>query len=376
MPSGQLTSYSATLPHKRTVTDRIIMADPYSVVTLNALGMDASAKFKFVNAPGKIYEWLEDTYAARNDVVNTGLASDSTTTTFSATDGSKFVIGDVVLVDSEYMWVSAISTNTVTVTRNYGGTQATHANSSVAYIVGNNRLEGAAADVATWTQPTTGYNYSWIEQRTIEISRTDSRLNQYGITDVVNREIDKKMDELMMLLCLQAYHGQRKAGTGTTPRAAGGLDTFITTNPNALSNTPALIQKHIEDEVQDCWNFGGNPRLILCGAWAKRKIADFYRGYVRTERSETMGGISIDKIVTPLGIELDVVVDRHCPTNKLYLLDPDYVGYMPIDEFFYEELGKTKDTADGGFGQVVGEYGIVVAYEKAHSIISGFSTSQ
>lgn len=373
MASGQITTYTATLPHKRTVTDRIIMADPMSIAGLNALGLDNSSKFNFVNAPGKIYEWLEDTYSARSDVVNSGLAADSTTTTFSATDGSKFVIGDVVLVDSEYVWVSAISSNTVTITRNYGGTQATHANSSVAYIVANNRLEGAAADTAIYTVPTTGYNYSTILQRTIEVSRTDGRINQYGISDVVEREIDKKMEELPMLLNLSLYHGQRKAGTATTPRAAGGLKTFITTNPNALSSTPALTQKHIEDELQDCWTQGGTPNLLICGGWAKRKIADFYSGSVRTERSETMGGVTIDKIMTPLGVEVDVLVDRHCPTDHIFILDTKYVGFITLDDFFYEDLGKTKDTA--AYGQVVGEYGLVVAFEKAHSYISGFSTS-
>jgi len=373
MPSGQLTTYSATLPQKRTVTDRIIMADPMSIAGLSALGLSNESKFSFVNTPGKIYEWLEDTFSARSDVVVSGLDSSSTTTTMSATDGSKFVIGDAVLIDSEYVWVSAISGNTVTITRNYGGTQATHADSSVAYIVASNRLEGAASDVAIWTQPTTGYNYSTIFQRTIEVSRTDGRLPQYGISDVVEREIDKKMKELPMLLNLSLYHGQRKAGSTTTPRAAGGLKTFITTNKNALSSTPALTQKHIEDELQDCWTQGGTPNLLICGGWAKRKIADFYSGSVRTERSETMGGVTIDKIMTPLGVEVNVLVDRHCPTNELYILDTNYVGFITLDDFFYEDLGKTKDTA--AFGQVVGEYGLVVAFEKAHSYVSGFSTS-
>lgn len=355
------------------MSDRIIMADPMSIAGINALGLDNESKFQFVNAPGVIYEWLEDTYSPRSDVVNSGLASDSTTTTFSATDGTKFVIGDVILVDAEYMWVSGISGNIVTVTRNYGGTQATHANSSTANIVASNRVQGASADTFTWTQPTTGFNYTSIFQRTLEISRSDARIKQYGIPNAVDREIDKKMDELSMLLNLALYHGQRKAGSTTTPRAFGGLKTFITTNKNTLSGTPPLTQKHIEDELQDCWTQGGNPNLLICGAWAKRKIADFYSGYVRTERSEKMGGVTIDKIMMPLGVEVDVLVDRHCPTDELYILDTRFVGFITFQEWFEESLGKTKDTEY--YGQVVGEYGLVVAFEKAHSYIEDFSTS-
>ena len=371
--AGQLHSYSATQPQKRTVSDRIILADVMENATLNALGLNNESKFSFVNTPGKIYEWLEDTYAPVTDTGVSGLTASSTTTTFVGTAGTVYNLGDVIKIDDEYMWVSGISGTTITVTRNYGGTQATHSDTSTITIVGSNRLEGASANDSPWTEPTTGYNYSTILQRTIEISRTDARINQYGIPGVVDREIDKKIDELLMKLNKQFFHGQRKAGSSTAPRSSGGFQTFVTTNKNALSSTPALTQKHIEDEMQDCWDAGGRPKLLICGGWAKRKIADFYSASVRTERAEQLGGVTIERIMMPLGVELSVLVDRHCQTNTLYIVDTDHVGFITLDDFFYEDLGKTKDTA--AYGQVVGEYGLVAAFEKAHSYISGFSTS-
>lgn len=376
MPTGQLISYSATLPLKRVVTDRIIMKDPMEIVAINALGLDNESKFNFVNGPaaGGTYEWLEDTYADRTDAINTAnLTSDSTSTSVIVDTGALFQVGDIIQIGNEYMYVSSISSNTLTVTRNYGGTQSTHSDNAVVTIVSRARIEGTNSSDSAWTQPTSATNYSQIFHKELDVSRSNALLQRYGIANVVEREIDKAMDELMMLLNLTAYHGQRKVGSSSTPRGMGGLDTFISTNNNALSSTPALTRKHIEDEIQDCWNAGGNPRLILCGAWAKRKIASFFEGYVQTVRAESMGGIEIDRILSPLGITVSVAVDRHCPTNKLYLLDPDYVGYLTIDPFFEEQLGKVGDTAY--FGQVVGEYGFVAAFETAHSIISGFSTS-
>ena len=44
--SGLITSYDNTLPLKRSVTDRIIMADPYDITAITALGLDNSAKFR------------------------------------------------------------------------------------------------------------------------------------------------------------------------------------------------------------------------------------------------------------------------------------------------------------------------------------------
>ncbi len=371
--TGQLISYSHTADVKRTVTDRILMADPYDIVLITALGLDNEDKFNFVNTPGKMYEWLEDTYLPRQDTVDSGLASSSTTTTFSASHGEYFQPGDQILIDSEYMWVSAVSGDVVTVVRNKGGTQATHADNSTVYIVGRARLEGDAADDSGWTEPSTGYNYSQIFQKTIEISRTAGLLQRYGIDNLVEYEIDKAMDELMMLLCLAGYHGVRAAGSATVNRSFGGLEAMISSNGTDCSGA-ALTRKNIEDAVQDCWAQGGNPGVLFTGAWAKRKIASFFEGYVRTERSERVGGIEIDRIETPLGIDLAVIEDRLLvPANRAYLVDTSLAGFITIDPFFEEELGKSKDTAY--YGQVVGEYGFVLAVEDRHAKITGFSTS-
>lgn len=373
MAQGQQNTYVGTVPQRRVVSDRIFMADPMETAMLSALGMSADSKFKFVNAPGTKYEWLCDTYSPTSDVLTTAGAADSTTTTLVATDGSKFHVGDVILVDAEKIWVSAISTNTLTVVRNFGGTQAVHADSSVAYIVSNARLEGANSSDSHYTQPTSMYNYSQTLHEMIEVSRTDDRIKRYGIPNLVQYEIDKKMDQLKMKLTKLPYYGERNVGSATAARSAGGLDTFIASaNKTNLSST-ALTLDSIEDMVQTVWDAGGNPSLLVCGGFNKRKIVSFFEGAVRTERSEKLGGVTIDKIQTAMGPQLDVLVDRHCPTSKVYILTPDLVSYVTIDEFFYEELGKNGDTA--ARGQIVGEYGFALANDTHHGLIYGTTTS-
>lgn len=373
MPTGQEITYSATQPQKRVVTDRITMIDPMDIVAVSALGLNNESRFRFVNTPGVSYEWLEDSFSPRADAVNTSaLTSDSTLTQITVDNGAYFQAGDVILIDDEYMWVSAVSSNVLDVTRDYGGTQATHSDDAVVTIVGRNRLEGADAGDSHFTEPTTGFNYSAILQKSIEISRSNALLERYGIGDVVNWEIDKKMVENMHLLNRLVYHGQRKAGGASTPRGFGGLKQLITSNTESKSGA-ALTRADIEDALQDCFDAGGSPDLLLCGGWAKRKIASFYEGHVRTERSETLGGITIDRIMMPLGIEVSVAVDRACPADDLFLLDTELTGLITVDPFFEESLGKVGDTAY--YGQVVGEFGFVLQHEDAHAEILGFSTS-
>lgn len=375
--SGQQISYSATIPQKRVVTDRIVFTDPMEIVTVNALGLNNESKFAFANGPGgpnQPYEWLEENRFDRTDAIGPGLTSLSTQTAVSVDNGANFQIGDVILIDAEYMHVTAISSNELTVTRDFGGTQATHADNAVVTIVGRARIEGTNSSDSNFTAPTSNTNAVAILHHEIDISRSAANLQRYGIGDLVNYEIDKGMLRLPKLLNLMAYHAQRKAGSATTASMFGGLETFISTNINTLSSTPALTRKNIDDELQDCFDAGGNPSLILCNSWARRKINDFFAGAVRTERSESMGGIFIDSLVHPVtGGSLSVVTDRDCPTDSLYILDPAFVGYVTIDPFFWEPLGKVGDTA--AFGQIVGEYSFVVASETYHSAVLGFSTS-
>ena len=377
MATGQNISYSATLPQSRVVTDRILMSDSIDLVTIKALGLNNESKFAFANGPGgpnQAYEWLQDTRAELTDALSTTtLTSDSTLTSVTVATGAVFQVGDLILIGAEYMAVTGIVSSTLTCVRHYGGTQSTHSTSAVVTIVGRSRIEGTNTSDSSFTEPSSATNCVNILHKEIDVSRSAANLQRYGIGNLVQWEIDKAMEELPRLLNLMFFHGQRKAGDATTASAMGGFSTYVATNSTTLSSTPALTQKNIEDEIQQCVDAAGSPSMLICNTWAKRKIADFYAGSVRTERSEKMGGITIDVIQSPLNVDLTVVVDRDCPTDKLYIVDPNYTGFVTIDAFFWEMLGKVGDTA--AFGQVVGEYSLVVANPTWQSEILGFSTS-
>lgn len=372
--SGIQTSYSNTLSAKVMITDRIVMADPYDITAITALGLDNASKFQFVNTPGRTYSWLEDAYPAVATTASdsTDLTDVTATVTIGVSDGDLFHVGDIVQMDSEYVWVSAISGDVLTVTRNFAGTSATHATNVSMYIRYNARLEGADTSDSPWTEFTSNTNSSTIFQKEVHISRDDKLFPNYGVADLKKYRIDMNMDIQMEQLNKLVYHGARAAGSTTTPRSTGGFGTFITTNATALSDA-SLTRDHIDTEFQQIYAAGGKTDLIICDAWGQRKINDFYEGFVTTERSETIGGMIIKKLMHPIsGMLVNVVVDRWCPAGYMYLLDRRHCGYITIDPFFYEELAST---GDYDLGQTVGEYGFVCAYNKAHSIISGYSTS-
>jgi hypothetical protein len=369
-----LESYQDTVPDKRMVTDRILRIEPLDIVAYSYLGTDMG-KFNFVNRNGKVYEWLESTYNDRTDVVNTGLASDSTTTTFSATDADLYQVGDIwETVGGEGVLISGKSTTTMTIVRNIYGTQATAANSSVITRTSRARIDGATADDSPRNEIASASNVTQIFQRTLEIARTKGKIAEYGVADWEDYWIDQYMDELMMDLARAPYIlDTRAAGSASVPRVMGGLPAYITTNVTAAASA-ALTRATIDTMLQNVFTAGGDPDLILTTPFAQRKINTFYEGFVSTERSEQLGGILIKKLMNPIsGKIVDVVVDRNCPAGQLWALSTKNIAYYPFDPFFYERLAKTKDTS--AFGQVVGEYGFVVAYEKSHGAVTGFSST-
>lgn len=377
---GMQTSYINGVPDKRMVTDRILNSEPYDIVAYSYLGTDMS-KFNFVNRDNKVFEWLNTTYNDRTDPVASGLNSSSTTTTMVVTDADLFQVGDVWEVEGEGLLITGKSSTTMTIVRNVYGTQATHADATVLTRTSRARIDGATADDSPTNEITSSSNVTQIFQRTIEVSRTKGRIAEYGVSDWEDFWIDQYMEELMMDLARGPYLLERAAGSASEGRRFGGFPTFITDNITYATNTAAtggtalaLTKDHIDDTLANIFADGGNPDLILTVAHAQRKINDFYEGFVTTERSEQLGGILIKKLMNPItGKIIDVVVDRNCPAGQLHILSTPQIAYYPLDPFFYERLAKTKDTS--AFGQIVGEYSMVIQNDKWHGAVKEFSST-
>lgn len=378
--SGLVTIYDNTVPDKRMVTDRILMSEPLDTVAYQYLGTDMG-KFNFVNLDEHSYEWLNDTYTDRTDTI-TDAFTDTVSTTTAVATAANWQPGDIFLIDSEHVWIQSMSGTTATVVRGFNGTTAaTHADNAVITRIGRARIEGDDADDSPSTEVTSTTNETQIFQRTVNLSRSKAKVNKYGIANLEDYMIDKFMAELMMDLAKLPYYGGRSAGTeNTVARTAGGFNTFITNNVVYATATAAtggtasaLTRAHINSVLSNIFDDGGEPNLILTTSWAQQKINDMYEGFVSTERSEQLGGILIKKLQNPIsGGLIDIAVDRNCPAGQLWALDTSKIAFYPFDDFFYERLAKTGDSVKG---QIVGEYGFVVANGTWHGVVKEFSSS-
>lgn len=370
--TSPLTSYSDTTPHKRVITDVISMIDPSDAPAVEALGglNGADGKFRFVNGNGKVVEWLEDTLISLSGALNGSITSTATTITMS--DGDNFQEGHILLIDSEYMWVSAVNnaTEVVTVTRAFQGSSASHADSATVTVVGMARLEGADSDDIAFTDRTTNSNYTQILHQEVKVTRTQQQISQYGISDEMAYQGNKAVPSLMRLLERHFYHNTTaKAGSATTPRAMGGYQAFVTDNKVSGST---LAQSQFENAVKAAYQDGGSgPWIALCSPDNLQKVKNFYdsSNFLRVDRTEGTVGMVIERVLTPYG-SVDLVLDRWAKSTEIPLIDPNEAGFLTLYPFTQEPLAKSGDWEKS---EVVGEFTLCIRQDKAHAMLTNVS---
>ncbi len=281
MATGTRTTYTDTTPQKRSIADMIGMIDWTEAPLLKLLGLNGESKFRLLNFPRTKVEWLEDTMAPRSGTVNEALDSSETGVDVATGQGDYLKAGDVILVDSELMYVSSVATDTATVVRGFAGTTAaSHSDQAAWKLATVARLEGADFTTGYTTSVTNPYNYTQIFSEAVKVTGSEQNDEKYGISDTMAYHISKLMGDggkagkLPILLQQAAYYGKRAAGSSTTARAMGGIEQYVTTNVTNLSSA-ALTRKSIEDLMQLCYLAGGAPNTLVCNAWLRRKISSF-----------------------------------------------------------------------------------------------------
>ena len=372
------TTYSDTTPLKRAITDVISLIDPVDVPLITAMGgLDgATSKFRFVNWPSTTVEWLQDTHAPLADTMS-AISVTADSVTLVVTDASLYEPGMIIKMDNEHMWVSsaATATNYVTVTRGVGGTTtATHTSSVAITFIGEARLEGAESTPIAFTDRTVGSNWTQIFHQEVKVTRTQAKISQYGIPDEMAYQRDKAVPSILRLLERHIiYNAEGSAGSATTPRIMGGIQSFVSTNKVSGAN---LNQTAFENAVMSAYNSGGGgPFVAVCAPTIMQKIKNFYDApssgtvslsVLRVGQDTREAGMKITNIVTPFG-DVALLMDRWAMTTIVPILDMRHVGIATYDPFGWNDLAVTGDYQRA---EVVGEFTFCLRQEKAHALLT------
>ncbi len=381
MATGTLNTYGNAEVRPRVISEIINRIDFTEAPLLKKFGTQNQGRFRFDRWPGTKYVWLLDTMSPRSTTL--AEAVDAGETAIDVAEGSYFKEGDVIKVDSELMYVSSVSTNTLTVTKGFAGTtDTTHDSGATAYRTTIARVEGADYDTGHTTEATENYNYTQIISEAVKVTGSEMVVDKYGIANTMAYHMAKlmggsdgigerfKAGTLPIMLQNTFYHGRRYVGAAGVARSMGGFEYYVTTNVTNLAGA-AVTRKHVEDMFVSSFLAGGKPDTLVMNAWLRRKMSSFYEGSIRTERSEKRGGSTITTIQTDFG-DVEIMFDWLCPTDRLYMVDSSKLGWVTLRDW---QIVDRPSTGDYMVKEILGEFGFVLTSEAAHGYLYNCSTS-
>lgn len=318
----------------------------------------------------KKVEWIEDELLpARSLLAEAGFDSSETDLTVTTGDGKKFAIGHVIRVDDEFMRVTAVTGDVLTVTRGFGDSSGAAHNEGAAVVgTGTALAEGSAPGDAKWVDRSGKFNYTQIfGPYKIELSGTEQAVRHYGVSDERSYQVQKRVKEIAIEFEQAIMYGQREEDTSNKWRTMGGMLHYITTNVD--STTTSLDEDALLALMQDSYDQGGVIDLIAVGGTQKRNISAFNSSNIRLARADRIRGQVVDVYVSDFG-EADILLNRHIRVSDLIGLDSQFVSLGTLRPLVVEPLGKVGDAT---LDQIVCEKTLKLRMEKRHARASALT---
>ena len=339
----------------------IQLLDPFDVPLqsgVDANGVSALAESQAFEIK---VEWLEEVGLTPRATLGTATSTDAFITVLpaSATPASRlrFQSNDIILVDSEIMLVTGqgSTADTLTVTRAiYGPAAAAHSTGAAVVGLGSYAVEGGDPTPARAADRANVFNYLEIfGPYAVTVSETTRAIRKYGIADEFDHQAMMRLREGGVAYEQALLYGTRNINTASAAvyaRAMGGMISYITTNVN--SSTTALTEPTLLDQMQSCFDVGGNPDRAVMGSKNKRILSGFTSfGQIQVMRPDGTRGVKVDTYISDFGQVL-VVLDRWCRTADLFIFERDQAEMTTLRPFQLQPLAKTGDATKG---MVIGE---------------------
>jgi len=375
----------------RDVYPDISLLDPDATPLITLLNRISGRKKPVDNTK---FEWIEDDYAARwaqNGAAT--VAQNAASTLVTVTDGTLFIPGDLFIVPKavsssavpEMLRVTAVTTNTLTVVREVGGSGIdTILPSAALRLVGSAFEENSAFPSVKTTTPASKFNYTQIIRTATDFSGTSIALKTYG-TRSGDRAFEhrKKLVEHKEKINSALIWGQKSeslAGgpTGKPIRTTDGINAVIATNVTDAGGV--LTRKKLDSFFRAGFRYGSKKKVLLCAPVIRSAINEWAINFLNVAPSETKWGLTISRIETPYGIAAMVhdwmlesgVSGQNGFANWGFLLDMDHIQYRHLsgngeNRDTRIEMDAVKDGVDGKRDEILTEVGFCIKQEKFHA---------
>jgi len=355
-------SYDLTVETKINIDELIKLLNYDDLPMLGGVNADGFATIQKVPVDNTIFYWQDQDMPVPRTTVATALTTTTTSLVVATGDGVNFAVGDAIRIGDEVCFISAVSTDTLTISRGDAGTS----DPGTTYAVGTDVIglgtvldEG---DIGTQQfrgrNKTSNYTQIWSSQ--INMTRTQQRIPKYGVPS--------ELGNLVRQVTLSEAINKEQAflyGTkwqSDPKRSTGGLTEFITTN--VIGNGTSgdwLTVTEIEARQQAAYDAGGlfdtivsRPRnfAALNNAEGTERVRTDWTDQYRGRRRAT-------SVVTEFG-EVELYRNRHVKATDAFGINREDLSERVFQPMVMQPLAKTDDrdkwmfVCEGGF-QVKGE---------------------
>lgn len=346
------------------VSDIISMISPFETPLLDRL---AQAPRPAANV---LHEWLEEDLNPNTIVASETIAPATTSLDVVDLAGASvtgFLQAGAIIQDvttGEYVQVTAIVGNALTVTRGFGGTTAaTIVAGGQLFVVSDAALEGADV-VGDISRPRTRVtNFTQIFKKDIIVSGTVQNVTQLGnVTDEMDHQRTMRLRESLRDLEKATIRGKaslNSLGSSTAYRTMKGLLDFVSTNATSVAT---ISPETVNDIIKLAWDGGATDLdLIVCDSNTKRKIDSFNQTRVDVANRDTRYHNLVSFFESTYGTQ-EVILSRWMPADTFVVLSTQRVHVVPLQGRSFQFVPVSR-TGDAEKGMTLGEYTLEVKNE-------------
>lgn len=358
MPFTGLAVYSSNIFDglAEDVSAEVGIISPAETPLLDILGNAPTA------AENVLHEWLEDSLAPTTLIASVGIASTTADTAVGIALGSaaRMRVGAMLMSvrTGEYMQINAISGNTITLTRAFGGTTATsYASAELLQVISDAAQEGDDVSRDTGIGRLRKSNYVQMFKKDVIVSGTKmATRNLGGIGNEFDyqktlrlREMLRDLERAVILSILSG----NTIGSATAVRTMKGLRSILSTNAQSIG--PTLTSSWVDNTIKLAWSNGGTDvNVMVCDNLYKQQIDLLNSARTQTVNEENKFRNIVTTYEGTYGVQ-QVVMSRWMLPSTLFALSRNRVRVVPLQgrTFQFQPVARTGD-ADKGY--LVGEY--------------------
>lgn len=232
------------------------------------------------------------------------------------------------------------------------------------------QVEGSETTVFQNSARAEKNNVCEIFKKAVSVSGTASASGITGISDLFAEEINDRLIEMKVNIEKNLINGVRNDGS-LTPfvRRTDGLLSFALAEQSIANATAGtLAEADVKNVVKELWTAGmaTGQYIGMVNADMKERIDALYDGKYSYIAQESMFGLVVSSIATNYGT-IKLLLNRHMPTDKMVVFDPNYLKVSYLRQPQFEMLAKTGDSVQG---HVLSELTLKVLNQKAISVLT------